>query len=102
LGEKILGVVKVGLLLVMAESCAAFGLCLLFLRFLVLGALAGSIGLVFGDALSLCLFIGGGLGGELGLGFGSLALLFALYFRVFGGIPRVEDLVESAREVRCP
>lgn len=85
--------VEVGLLLVMAESCAAFGLGLLFLGFLVLGALAGSIGLMFGDTLALGLFVGGSLGGELCLGFGSLAFLFALYVRVFGGIPRVEDLV---------
>lgn len=93
--KEVLGVVEVGLLLGSAQACAALGLVLLVFRLVLLGALAGSVGLVVGNALELGLFVGSGLGGELGLGFGGFALLFALYFRVFGGVPRVENLTSA-------
>src|SRR5699024_9661777 len=59
---------------------------------LILGALAGTLGLVAGDALGLALLVRGGFGGSLGLGLGGLAFLFTLYLGILGGIPRLEHL----------
>ena len=92
--KHVLGVRKVGLLLGAAETFAALSLSLVLLFLLVLAS-RGAGGLVLSDALSLGLLVGLGLGKSLGLGLGGLALLLALYFGVFGGIPRIEDLMAS-------
>lgn len=84
---------QVSILLSAAETLATLGLGLILVAGLVILGLAGeTLGLVQGDALSLGFLVGGGLGVSLGLGLGGLARLLALYFRVFGGIPGVEDL----------
>jgi hypothetical protein len=87
---------QVGLLLGAAETLTALGLGLLFVTGVIVKVAGGALGLVLGDALSLALLVGGGLSVGLGLDLGGLASLLALYFRVLGGIPRVEDL-----EDRC-
>ena len=92
--KQVLGVMQIRLLLGAAQALAALGLGLLLAALLVaFGTLPGALGLVIGDALDLALLLGRGLGISLGLGLGRLSLLLALYLGVFGGIPRVEDLV---------
>lgn len=83
---------KIRLLLSAAEAGATLGL---FLVVFLVGALvgdAGTLGLVLGDAVLLRLLIGRSLGIGLGLDFGGLLGLFALYFGIFGGVPRVDNL----------
>lgn len=50
------------------------------------------------DTLLFGLLVGSSLGFGLGLDFSSLLCLLALYFRVFGGIPRVENLADVSGE----
>jgi hypothetical protein len=86
---------QVGVLLGTTKTLTALslGLVINLLGFGFLESLLTSTaGLVVGDSSRLRLLVGGGLGSGLGLGFFSLLGLFALYFGVFGGIPRVEDL----------
>lgn len=88
------GVGEIGLLLGASKSLTLLGLGLLdHLNVGGVGLLLGSVGLVLSNTLALGLLCGGGGFSSLGLGLGSLALLLALYLGVFGGIPRIEDLV---------
>jgi hypothetical protein len=101
---------EIGLLLGTSESLTLLGLGLLdHLNVGGVGLLLGSVGLVLSNTLALGLLGGGGSFSSLGLGLGGLALLLALYLGVFGGIPRIEDLVkrvgsvlQSARERGAP
>jgi len=83
---------QIGLLLGRTEAVALLRLGLLVAGVVVLGELAGPLGLSLGYALGLGLLVGGGLGVGLCLGLGSLLCLFALDFGVFGGIPGLENL----------
>lgn len=79
---------EVSLLLSGTQTLALFSLGLLLVAgFVGLSQAAGSLGLALGDALGFGLLVGSGLGLGLGLQLGGLLRLFALYFRVFGGIP---------------
>ena len=93
--EEVLGVSQVGLNLGAAEALATLGLGLLLSIRVELGFGSSAGSLVLGDAIGLGLLVGLGLGEGLGLGLGSLALLLALYLGIFGGIPRVKDLVRG-------
>lgn len=83
---------QIGLLLGRAEAVALLRLGLLIAGVVVLGELAGPLGLSLGYALGLGLLVSGGLGVGLCLGLGGLLCLFALDFGVFGGIPGLENL----------
>lgn len=84
---------EVGVLLGATQSLSALSLRLVFLVGLVVFiTLAGALGLMLGNALGLWLLVGGSLGSSLGLGLGGLALLFALYLGIFGGVPGFKDL----------
>lgn len=90
---------QVGLLLGAAKTGTAIGLSLvIFVAGLFLES-AGSFGLFLGDTLLLGLLEGSSGGIGLCFGFGGLLGLFALYFGVFGGVPRVENLWYDARLV---
>ena len=94
--------VKVGILLVAAESFAALSLCLLLLVIVSgLGAGPLALGLVLGDALALGLLVCGGCGGGLGLGLCGLLLLLAFYLRVLGIVPVLEDLFAVCFDQPC-
>lgn len=81
---------EIGLLLGATEALAALRLGLVVTLVRLLGLLATLLVLV--DTGGLGLLVGLGFGFGLGLGLCGLLCLFALYLRVFGGIPRVEDL----------
>jgi hypothetical protein len=83
---------QIGLLLGRTEAVALLRLGLLVAGVVVLGELAGPLGLSLGYALGLGLLVGGSLGVGLCLGLGGLLCLFALDFRVFRGIPGLENL----------
>lgn len=106
--KEVLGVRQIGLLLKRAEAVPLLRLGLLVAGVVILGELAGPLGLSLGYALGLGLLVGGGLGVGLCLGLGGLLCLFALDFRVFGGIPGFENLdvkktmVSSAMFVLLP
>lgn len=99
---------QIGLLLKRAEAVPLLRLGLLVAGVVILGELAGPLGLSLGYALGLGLLVGGGLGVGLCLGLGGLLCLFALDFGVFGGIPGFENLdvkkamVSSAMFVLLP
>lgn len=92
IAKQVCGVLQVRLDLGALETLTALGLGLVLIAALI-GKLGSTFGTAFLDALLLGLLVGSSLGIGLGLGFGSLLGLFALYFRVFGGVPGVEDLV---------
>lgn len=106
--KEVLGVSQIGLLLKRAEAVPLLRLGLLVAGVVILGELAGPLGLSLGYALGLGLLVGGGLGVGLCLGLGGLLCLFALDFGVFGGIPGFENLdvkkamVSSAMFVLLP
>lgn len=94
--EEVLGVSKIGILLSATKACTLVGLSLVIIvRFVELGTNTSILGGAFLDALSSGLLIGGSLGIGLGLGssrLGGLASLFALYLRILGSVPRVENI----------
>ncbi len=87
---------KVRLLLSAAQAGATLGLVLVVFFVGALVGDAGTLGLVLGDALLLGLLVGSSLGISLSLDFGGLLGLFALYFGIFGGVPRVDNLPWSS------
>lgn len=102
ISKHVFGVAQVSLLLGAAKTGTAICLSLIiFVAGLFLES-AGSFGLFLGNTLLLGLLEGSGGSIGLCLGFGGLLDLFALYFGVFGGIPRVENLWYDARLVTSP
>ena len=86
---------KVGVLLCLAETGSPLGLVLVAFLIRVGIGLGLPRSLVFLYPLCLALLVCGGFSLSLGLGLRGLGGLFALYFGIFGSIPGVEDLVQS-------
>lgn len=83
---------KIRVLLLFANALAALSLSLISVKVSGISLVATALFTMFFYPLSLGLFVSSGGSGLCGLGLGGLFGLFALYLRVFGGVPRVEDL----------
>ena len=79
---------QISLLLGAAQALAALGFGLVLVALILIGKLAGPLGLVLGDTLRLRLLVGGGLGVRLSFGLRGLLGLLALSLGVLGGVPR--------------
>ena len=93
IAEQVFSVVQVGVLLGLAQARAPLGF--VFLAGLVVCVLLSApqvLQAMLFYSLRLGLVVGFGLCLSGGLCFGSLLLLFALDFGVFGRVPGVEDL----------
>ena len=86
--EQVLGVLQISLLLGAAQALAALGFGLVLVALILIGKLAGPLGLVLGDTLRLRLLVGGGLGVRLSFGLRGLLGLLALSLGVLGSVPR--------------
>lgn len=95
--EQVLGVLEIRILLGAAQPGAFGGLVLVTLGVLGFFGLLSPGAPVLLYPLRLALLLCGGFGLRLGLGLCCLGLLLPLYFGVFGGIPRVEDLFQIGR-----
>lgn len=87
---------QVGVLLSAAQTITALGLGFVIVEIIAFLRLAPALVAVFLYPFGLGLLVGGGSGLGLGQGLFGLLCLLALYLRVFGGVPGVEDLLLEA------
>ena len=83
---------KIRVLLLFAYALTALSLSLISIKVTGISLIATSLLAMFLYPLRLGLLVCGSGRGLCGFSFGSLFGLFPLYLRVFGGVPRVEDL----------
>jgi hypothetical protein len=97
IAKEVLGMGKIGILLLLANASATSRVVLILLLAGRLLRLSASLLLLGRDALGLALVGGFGGGGSLGLGLLSLLCFLALYFGIFGGVPGLENLEQTSQ-----